>query len=475
MNCATCSGEIPDDANFCGLCGAPQPEKAGDAAPAVTRACAQCGEQLPRDARFCGACGTAQPEPGSTAGVPQDTGTTSLSRCIPAVASDGSLDFGFAYPLKIWRALDPECAAAYEIYESHFNRQWQGQEQVLQYGYFTVSGGRRGLEQQAAKGIDRAGKLLQNFVSGSYMHENAHRPRMARYFYRDSFLNPAAPGEFGPCRVIQQTYVRAMKVIRYGKDEKTYPPAPIANLVVAMLPGRVAGRYACSLENPQFVADPKVATSRGLLDALNSHLLPALQDLWRMDADVFGGDTYRRGEKPGGFSRRWAWIEDGLESLEPIFAPTLFQTDVLNPAEWYNEAARRRPSELRAREFAAGLMPCGQCSLFVVHYPTSNVFDRRGAIIESHLRLDVLAWMVGTVRSFLNVPASIDPAQGRPESDLGAYLAALSGSRRRGSAAAAHPQDVWLADQLGRWRTEAVANHPVLPVELALHAAATAP
>lgn len=262
-----------------------------------------------------------------------------------------------------------------------------------------------------------------------------------------------------------------MKVIRYGKDSTTYPPAPISNLVVVMLPGRVAGRYACNLENPEFVPDPRTATSRGLLDALNRSVLPALHDLRSMDADAFGGDTYRRGEKPGGFSRRWAWIEDGVESLEPVFAPTLFQTDVLNPAGWYDDPSRRRPSELRAREFASGLMPCGRYSLFVVHYPTSNVLDRRGAIVESHMRLDVLGWVIDTVRSFMAVPTSIDPASGRAESDLGVYVDTVQGSRRRGSASAANPQDVWLADQLGRWRTQAVTNHPVLPVELAFHAA----
>lgn len=143
MNCAKCSGEIPDEANFCGLCGAPQP---GNVSQAETEACAHCGERLPVDARFCGACGTAQQEPGATVSAPRVADDASVSLRVPSIAADGSLDFGFGYPVKVWRALDPECTAAYEVYESQFHQHWADREQVLQYGYFAVSGGRRGLE-----------------------------------------------------------------------------------------------------------------------------------------------------------------------------------------------------------------------------------------------------------------------------------------------------------------------------------------
>jgi class 3 adenylate cyclase len=50
MNCPLCDASLPDDAGFCGQCGA---------AVRAERTCAQCGRTNPADMRFCLGCGRA--------------------------------------------------------------------------------------------------------------------------------------------------------------------------------------------------------------------------------------------------------------------------------------------------------------------------------------------------------------------------------------------------------------------------------
>jgi hypothetical protein len=249
----------------------------------------------------------------------------------------------------------------------------------------------------------------------------------------------------------------------------------VSNLVVAIVPGRVIGEYVCNLENGEFVAHPSESSNPAFLTALNTQLLPVLQDMWSMDFDLFGGDQYRRGVRPGGIGpRRWSSIEDGQQSLEPIFSPTLFQTEVLNPAIWYGHTGPIRPSQERPREFAMGVLPCGPYTLAVMQYPTSNTFDRRGAISETQMRFDAVMWVVDTVAREVRQQGKLDyaTASSSEEGDLYRYFTAVRGGRRRGSSAAAHLNDNWLHDQMGRWITEQATNHPVLPIEVAYRAAA---
>jgi len=294
-----------------------------------------------------------------------------------------------------------------------------------------------------------------------------------RYFYRDATLSSNTPGtqrqEF---RIFQQTYLRELRVIRHQKDITTYPDAPISNLVVAIVPGRIRGRYAANMESRQFVAHPQLESVQGWVDALNAQVLPVLNDLWSMDFDVFGGDRYNRADAPGMMTKKFSAIPDVLGSLEPIFCATLFQTDFLNPSVWYGDSTRAKASELRFREFAMGLIPCGPFTLAMINYPTANVFDRKGPVRETHLRPDMIAWLIEYVAALLAQSTYADPSIQNPGNDLERYFQLVGEKRLRPSYGQNKNVNApaWYSDALGKYMTESTINQPVLPLEAAFNA-----
>jgi hypothetical protein len=435
---------------------------------ASTKGCANCGVEVPFATRFCGACGYSFSEL-EIPSMPLDAMPSVDST---ATRGEGEIDLGFPFPIKVWRGLDPESSDAFEVYETNFAEQWAGRELMLHFGYFEIKGARRGLDQKAATGIDRAGKLFQNVVGYAYADRNRYRPNVARYFHRDSVLRFDSQGAEDRIRVLQLTYVRSFQLYRRDKDVTTYPPSPVSNLVLAILPKRVRGALACNLATQKFLARPGLLPNDTFVSMLNDQVVPVLQSLWAMDFDMFGGDRFNRGQGAGVFTRRWASIEDGTQSLEPVFSPTLFQTDVLNPEIWSGLPQRVRPSEERAREFAVGVMPCDSRTFVILQYPTSNIFDRHGALMKTHMCLDSVQWIVETLHRLLHEESSCEdwPATSSRDDDLSAYRTALDAPRRRGTGASG-PGEAWLADQMGRWVTYKAANHPVLPLEIALRAA----
>jgi Double zinc ribbon len=472
MICPNCENELRQEAAYCGACGAERPARSVETEKRSSDFCSNCASDIAPHAKFCGRCGTARSDQPA-----QPLLATTLSPVEPKPPfSDGSLDLGFSFPVKIWQALDVASTNAYEVYESALSSQWAGREKVKQFGFISIKDGLLTFDPRDQSGIGRASR---GFVKALHSHQEhmfkAHEysPLTARYFYRNSLLQSAVTSQ--TYWVIQLTYVRSIQFHRLHKDITTYPPAPISNLLLAVLPGRVNGSYVCSLESQQFVSHPNGGCSPPLLQALNAHVVPVLQRMWAMDYDVLGGNVYRRTDRPGPMSvrPRWLTVQDGEQHLEPLFSPTLFQTDVLNPALWYGQATRLRPSQRRPREFAMGIMPCADSTLLVLQYPTSNVFDRRGALSESHLLPDLAAWVMDAVGGFLQSDRNLERALNKSATeDLSAYVAARRGTRR--SATKNNymgPKDNWIAELQGQLITQQISNHPVLPLEVVLHAA----
>lgn len=471
MICQHCSAEIPQGSQFCGSCGGAQGASLHDDVPKGGTRCIRCGADLPSGIQFCGLCGSQQATTGTELGLLPESPARVVAKPRP-VGTDGALDLGFPFPVTVWQGLDQESADAYEVYQSCFAQQWGGYEEFIQFGYLLVRGGISGLSQEVATGAKRANLAFTNFMSGARAGGKVHSPKDARYFYRDSILRSRSPGIHSRYRVFQQTYMRSMRIVRARRNVTYYPPAPVANLVVAVLPDRVKGKYACNVESQQFVAKPSGNWSQSLADHLNQTLLPVALDLWSGDFDVFGGDTYTRGNRHGAMTNRWAAIEDGDQALEPIFSPTLFQTDVINPATWYQDTTQRRPTDLRAREFAIGIVPSGTGSLLIVQYPTPSVYDRRGSLVETRMRLDMVAWMIEAVATFVAHPECSEDGSGAMKaSDYHSYFSAVDAKRMRsGSVHRNNPGDQWLANEMGRWMTHPSTNRPVLPVEMAYRA-----
>lgn len=472
LTCPHCQQPVREDSAFCGSCGAelPPPAIASEDEGRARWICPSCGVLTGISARFCGACGSVPP------GGPVRTGSDAewWSHEPGPARPDGSIDLGFLFPTTVWEGLDTASTGAYEVYASNLANQWGGREEVKQFGYMSIKDGLTGFDARRQSGIDKIGRGIVKSMHSYGEHAfKAHKysPLTARYFHRSSILKSSQSS--ATFWVLQLTYVRSMQFHRYKKDVTTYPPAPISNLIVAVVPGRAKGSFACNLEQGQFAPHPRVSSSPTLLDGLNAHILPVLQSMWAMDYDVLSGDAYRRTDRPGPmtFRPRWLSVKDGEQSLEPLFSPTLFQTDVLNPAIWHGSDTRMKPSDLRAREFAMGILPYGNSSLLITQYPTSNVFDRQGVLLETHLLFDTAAWIMDSVANLLQYSENADSMPGSSASeDLAAYIAASHGTRQSSRANNfAGPMDNWQVQVMGKWLTTEVTNHPVLPLELLLH------
>jgi len=457
MECINCSQDIPTGAAFCGHCGVPQQSKTQHASSNDER-CTECGQLLSPTATFCGSCGARRER--------STFGEFPPARLLPppqvTMSADGAMDLGFDFPTPMWAGLEPRCAGALEACESSIKHYWGDRELLLRSGYLAPRGGRLGMQAKQKTGYMRFATKLG---AAAGRHAEGRSPE---YLYRESDLTLTVANT--PLRVIQMTYLREIKVHRYNKDVTTYPPASIANLLLAVVPGRIAGTYAANAETRGFIPHPNSPAIASLRTTLDSEILPVLQELWSMDFDVIGGDHFARADPPGMMTRRSATIADGQGSVEPIFSATLFQTDVLNPKVWYSENVGLKPSDLRMRELAMGLLPCGEFTLVAIQYPTYNVFDRAGPVVQTELRLDAVTWILERILTLVCLPEFRSGEEvASPERDLASYFQAVGSSRRRPSTGmhTHRPGENWLAGVQGQWFTEEAINQPVLPIEVA--------
>jgi hypothetical protein len=411
----------------------------------------------------------------SRCGTPRVTGTTSdvatLEVPVPPrrqPGANGELDLGFSYPVKVWSGVERDYLDAYQSCEQSYARAWGERETLLQTGGFIPSGGRLGLEASKKSGIAKIDKQIKAFLA------SGREGRGPSYLYRDSMLGrPGNPNNRSRVRIIQQTYLRNINLVRQERDITTYPASPIANLVVVIVPGRCDGEYAINLETRSFVANPSRIKNEKLLARLNADIAPLLEDLWERDYDVLGGNQFARGRRTGVFKGRWVDIVDGLMCLEPIFCPTLFHSAALSASLWSGASESARPSELRVREFAAGLLPCAEFSLLIFQYPTPNAFDRPGHLVESGLRADIVGTLAFTCADLLRSPDYLDAARERGTAkDLVGYFRAVGGTHKRPTQgthirATSNPLDSIVGDYYGKFMTSSATNEPVLPVEAA--------
>jgi hypothetical protein len=84
MRCCKCDWKLPDDANFCSKCRAPQ---TSEPARGWTKPCVACGEPLRLSARFCSKCPTPQPA--------ADAVPPSVSEGVPELESDRCSSCGY--------------------------------------------------------------------------------------------------------------------------------------------------------------------------------------------------------------------------------------------------------------------------------------------------------------------------------------------------------------------------------------------
>ncbi len=446
MKCSRCQRVIPPGARFCGFCGAGQLDASTNAVgtgvrettPAANRLGSLLDQQQPSD--------TVQFPVGSVRTSPAvDKGTGSAR----------SLALDFEFPVPVWDGVDEDCTDALEVYETCVARQWAGREQVVHFGYFKDPGGGLALPPTREGLAARVGKAVLSAAS--------NWSTTPRYFYRESMLRLKSGSQVEWLRIEQTTYLCGRTLfLAGGQRTKMYPPGPIANFVVGVVPGAVVGRYACTAESGQFVAYPIQRYSERLLSGLNRELRQALLDSWSLDWDMLEGDRYERLTTRRFGTTRWVSIGLGESSVEPIFAPTLFQTTFLNPAAWYGRSdARVSPAVLRARELCFGIFPYLGHTLIVWQYPTPSVYARQGVLAEANLSLDVVASLMERVVGVLSERGdeSDDSAAGA-DSDGDEYFGLVGQVRRR-------PKVAGLTRSAGDRRSESV-NRPVLPLELAM-------
>lgn len=392
--------------------------------------------------------------------------------------ADGELVFPFGFPVKVWSALDPDHVDAYAACEDSLQQSWRNRESVQLSGFFVVPGGRGGLAAQSSQGVLKALQAFGNAVN-SFTTEGAP----PAYVVRDSVLtlrsNPVQT-----IRIFQQTYLRRIKRYRHQRDVVTLFPAPISNLLVAIVPGRIQGVFASNLAVGSFRGKPGQAPS-AVVGELNARIQPKLRAMWAEDYDIIHGDRHDRAQRSGvaaaaaksvgpfpgfGGKREWTIIPDGHMCLEPVFCGTLFHTDVLGVSRWEGAGESARPSELRPREFACGILPLETDTLVVLSYPVPNVFDKDFQLT----RCDMQGELAESIVDEIGLIAK-DRQAGRLDEEVrdpfAAYEAVVGTTRRVPTVGkVVNPRkgiDSLISDYQGKFMFSNINNERVLPIEAA--------
>jgi hypothetical protein len=315
----------------------------------------------------------------------------------------------YALPVPVLAEVPYECTPALEAYERCISMQWPG-EVLKRFGYFEFEFGRSTLSRRRSSLLGRTAFKISDFLDRQAeraMNTVQYSPLNARYFLRESLVpNPADAST--EMFLSQLTYLRSIQLRVQGRPTiNTYPPSPISNLVVAVLPGRIIDELGCSLgqTNVEFSGHTNSPRNANLREGLNRRVLPALKDLWVQDRDVVNGEWLPRGTNQG-LSSRASIVRDGEDSLEPLFSSRLFQSGLFDPAAWQVHSGRGPSKRARPKDFCMVLTPYGRKTIVVLQYPTSTTFNRAGEIEQSRLGLDAVGRILKAAISLIAVPSS---------------------------------------------------------------------
>lgn len=320
-----------------------------------------------------------------------------------ASGGPGTIELDYPFPVVVRSSVPPECEPAFEAYETCIRGQWPGERQQ-RFGYFEFDHGASTLSARRRSGIGRIALRLSDSIDRAAerrMMTTEYSPMMARYFLRESFVQIPTIGT-DAVFVSQLTYLRSIQVhLRVRPVVRTYPPSPISNLMIAVIPGRVVGELACTAGQAEFVRNPRKLFNAMFQEALNERVVPVLQKIWEPDGDEFDGQWLPRGTS--GSSTSVSLIRDGENSLEPIFSPGLFQCGLFDPETWNmsRDVVRRKPE--RIKDFCMALTPYKHSTLVILQYPIATKFNNLGNIEQSAFRLDLVASVLEAVASTLSI------------------------------------------------------------------------
>jgi hypothetical protein len=362
----------------------------------------------------------------------------------------------------VYSRVPPECVDAQWLYRDQFLHVFGTRETQIDFGYLSVRQTYEGFAPTLdPKVSDKPSTAVSNWVwkAADWHTSREYSIDTARYFFRSSKVDLATMPQ---TRMFQLTYVRSIHLtkgnIQTGPEVSiSYPPSLRSNLVVVALPVRALCQVVCSLESGCFVADPHATDAIALVNTLNRELPPLLSALWQDDVDVRRGRAHQRSERPSNF--RVATSHIALDTVEPVFAPTLFRTNVYNPASWFGQPEVANDTQQRAREFAMVIAPFRDWSFVILQYPCASIFARDGALTGVRMSLDQVAHIIDRTYLLLCAPGC-STTRIPPMADLAQYKETVGKYRNQPTFGV-----------FGKARnTSGVSriNLPVLPLEAAL-------